>query len=152
MYYFFSPKTHRGLRIWDKGKKLANFENMADYGYFCTEDEEIAQALREYPLFNIAYRESKDGKLPNFEKPVAVNYKVTDNGVETVRVNQEPEPVRVVVQEPKVSPEKLIRYGELKAKLYNEKGELKKFVKKEDKERQAQLVTEFLELKKIVEV
>lgn len=147
MYYFFTPKTHRGLRVWDNGKKLADFVNNVDYGSFSTNDEAIAQALRDYPLFGMVIRESKDCKVPNFDKPVPVNYKVTDNGVETIVTTLETE-----IKEVKIDASKYIHYGELKAKLFNEKGELKKVIKTDQKEQQAQLLTEFNELKKQIEV
>lgn len=151
MYYFFSPKTHRGLRVWDNGKKLAVFENMADYGCFTTEDEEIANALRAYPLFNKAFRESTDGKVPNFDKPPQVNYKIENDQVETVTFDTVPE-AKVVIVETKPDMSKYIRYGELKVKLFNEKGEIKKPSPTFKKEEIATLLTEFNELKKQIEV
>ena len=56
------------------------------------------------------------------------------------------------IKEVKIDTSKYIRYGELKAKLFNEKGELKKVIKTDQKEQQAQLLTEFNGLKKQIEV
>jgi len=153
MYHFFSDGTHKGTKLWDNGRKLAEFQKMVGVqcGYFCTEDAEIAESIRKYPLFNRNIRESKDGKVPNFEKPPQVNYIQKDSGVEVIKI-EENLPKAEPPKEVKIDPSKFVRYGELKAKLFNEKGEIKKPSPHFKKEEIAQLLTEFEELKKQIEV
>ena len=110
MFIFTSP--HRKFAVYGQGYK-AKFTPIGAIGSFQTEDEQLVEKLRTHPDYG---RRFVENALP---KKVESNI-ITD--------------IRSAATRPVLSDDKLIRFGELKAKLLKQDGSFRKDASSEEQE------------------
>jgi hypothetical protein len=139
MHLFESNRQYRSLKHIDVyGKVIFSFIPFSvDKGSFATDSDEIAEAVRKHPLYNIGFIELKD-KHVEVPQPVQTGYIVRDNKAIAVPI----EVPQAATQS--IDIEKIKRIAILEFQILKPDGSFKHNAKKE-------LVQEYKNLKGILQ-